>query len=68
MIWVELLGHVAEWLRRGLQILASATLIYIISPLINLFAFNLDFKLPHGSLVGHRDTKGLKARRPSAFP
>ena len=44
LILVELVGHVAEWLRRGLQILFVYDLTLIISLLINIFTFNKDCK------------------------
>ena len=41
---VNKIGHVAEWLRRGLQILFVYDLTLIISLLINIFTFNKDCK------------------------
>ncbi len=46
-------GNVAEWLRRGLQILITLIHTDIISPLINLFTFNTECKCSPGPLMGH---------------
>ena len=47
----------AEWLRRGLQILSIILLTYIISPSINLFTFNTDCKC-HPGLKPNEVTRG----------
>ena len=67
LILVELVGHVAEWLRRGLQILSVYDLTLIISLLINIFTFNKDCKYSPVPLLCHRYNPPLLKAKPFDF-
>ena len=59
-------GNVAEWLRRGLQILITLMRTYIISPLNILFTLSTDFKCSPGPLLGHFDTQNSSNSGPNS--